>query len=89
VVTPLHEWIDLPEDQLFALRTLCLIRLRVIEQEEEYLQCVDRYGEGDDEIICLLHQAWDQLAEMTKEQVTSQYRFWSRVEILARNSRHP
>jgi hypothetical protein len=80
---------DMSEDELFALRTLCLIRLRVIDQEEEMRQIVDRYGEGDDEVIKLLIDYWELLAGFTKEQVVREYRFFSKIEALAHNKPEP
>lgn len=83
---PFNEW---SEDQLFALRTLCLIRLRDHEADEEVDRIIDTYGEGDDQIIRELQKYWEELRQMNKQQVTAQYRFFSRVEILAHNNRAP
>lgn len=78
------EW---EEDKLFAMRTLCLIRLRLVDQEEEMSKLIDTYGEGDDDIIRLLQDFWEFLAGQPKMAVVDEYRRLSQLETLTHNKR--
>lgn len=78
------EW---EEDKLFAMRTLCLIRLRVSDQEDEKDKLLDTYGEGDDDIIRLLQDFWEFLAGEPKGAVVDEYRRLSELEVLTHNKR--
>jgi hypothetical protein len=75
----------LTEDELSALRGVCLAVLDEKSANERLLDLYDHYGEGDEHLLRLMMRLAETLGFFTKQEVMGEFARLSAILTLARN----
>ena len=76
---------ELTEDELHALRAVCLIQLDENDVDERLSQHYDRYGEGDDKLLKWMMNLAQRLEDCPKDHIMGEFAYISKIRPRTRN----